>query len=110
MPQKKKKEVKIEPIFVPYLKEPEIVKDTIKAERQHVFAVTRRFGRRLSGLMIATGAMLSFLCLQYLFTPLLDIAGLPTLEDLLTSEFIVFLAGFLGIINIICGFVLLAKE
>jgi hypothetical protein len=110
MPQKEKKEVKIEPIFVPYLKEPEIIKDTINVERQHVFEVTRRVGKRLSGLMIAIGAMLSILCLQYLFSPLLNIGSPPTLETLFTSGFLVFIAGFLGVINIICGFVLLAKE
>jgi hypothetical protein len=110
MPRRKKNEVKIEPSFIPYLKEPEILEDTIEAERRHVFTVARKAGKSLSGLMIAIGAMLSVLSLQYFADPLFDIPGFPTLGNLLTSEFIMFLAAFLGIINIICGFVLLAKE
>jgi hypothetical protein len=54
--------------------------------------------------------MLSFLSLQYLVSPLLDVQGLPSLGDLLTSEFIILTAGFLGVVNIVCGLILLAKE
>ncbi|MCW4021483.1 MAG: hypothetical protein NWF14_09710 [Candidatus Bathyarchaeota archaeon] len=110
MPREEKKEVKIEPTFIPYLREPEILEDTIEAERQHVLALTRKVGKSLSALMITVGVMLSVLSLQYLMSPVLDIHGLPTLGALFTSEFIIFLAGFLGAINIICGFVLLAQK
>lgn len=110
MPRKKKNEVKIEPDFVPYLKEPEILKDTIEVERRRVFALTRKAGKGLSGLLIAVGSMLTFLALQYLVSPLLNVQGLPTLTDLLTSEFIILTAGFLGVVNIVCGLILLAEE
>lgn len=110
MPRKKKTEVKVEPDFVPYLKEPEILKDTIEVERRRVFTITRRAGKGLSGLLITIGSMLTFLSLQYIVSPILDIQGLPTLGDLLTSEFIIFTAGFLGVVNIICGLILLAKD
>jgi len=108
--RKKKSEVKIEPSFIPYLKEPEILEDTIEVERKHVFDVARKAGKSLSGLMIAIGAMLSVLSIQYLANPYFNLPGFPTLGNLLTSEFVMFLAAFLGIINIVCGFVLLAKE
>jgi hypothetical protein len=110
MPRRKKSEVKIESSFIPYLKEPEILEDTIEAERKNVFAVAQKAGKSLSGLMIAIGVMLSVLTIQYLANPFFNLPGFPTLGNLLTSEFIMFLAAFLGIINIICGFVLLAKE
>ena len=110
MPRKKKEEVKIEPDFVPYLREPEILKDTIEAERRQVIAITRKAGKGLSGLLITIGSLLSLLSLQYLVSPLLDVKGLPSLGDLLTSEFIILSSGFLGIINIVCGLILLAKE
>jgi len=110
MPRRKKKEVKIESTFIPYLKEPEILENTIEAERQRVFALTRRAGKSLSGLLITIGLLLSFLSLQYLVSPNLNIHGLPTLGTLFTSEFIIFLSGFLGVINIFCGLILLAKE
>jgi hypothetical protein len=111
MPNKKKKEeVTVESGFIPYMQEPKILKDTIEAERQRFFTITKRLGQSLSGLMITMGAVLFFLSLQYLVNPILNISGLPTLGDLLTTEFTIFLIGFLGIINIVCGFVLLAKK
>jgi len=60
--------------------------------------------------MITVGALFSSLSIQYLASPLLDVEGLPTLATLLTSEFVILLVGFFGVINIICSFVLLAKE
>ena len=108
--KKKKEEVTVESSFIPYMQEPKILKDTIEAERQRFFTITKRIGQSLSGLMITMGAILFFLSLQYLVSPILDISGLPTLGDLLTTEFTIFLIGFLGIINIVCGFVLLAKK
>jgi hypothetical protein len=111
MPRKnERKEVKIEPTFIPYIKEPEILKNTIELERKKVFTLAKEAGRILSGLMFTMGAVFCFLSLQYIVTPLFDIPGFPTLGVLLTSEFVIFLAGFLGVINIICGFILLAKE
>ncbi|OYT50200.1 hypothetical protein B6U79_00105 [Candidatus Bathyarchaeota archaeon ex4484_231] len=111
MPRKRKEdEVKIEPSFILYIKEPEIIEDTIEAERKHVFVLTRKAGKSLSGLMITVGSMLTFWSIQYLVNPLLRLPGIPALSDLITSEFIMFLAGFLGVINLICGFVLLAQK
>jgi len=40
MPRGRKKNgVTLEPTFIPYLKEPEILRDTIEAQRRRVFAI-----------------------------------------------------------------------
>jgi len=110
MVPKKNDEVKVEPSFIPYLKEPEIVEDTIEAERQRVFALTKRAGKSLSGLMITVGVLISFWSLQYLLSPRLNVVGIPTLEVLFSPEFIAIILGFLGVVNLICGFILIANE
>jgi hypothetical protein len=110
MPQKKKKEVLIELSPFSRIEEPKIIENTIEKERKNVFKITLRIGQSISGLMITVGTLLFIFSLQYILSPFLDIPGFPTFKSLLTPEFIMVLVGFLGFINIICGFVLLTKK
>lgn len=108
--KKKEREVTVTMPSTTPLEESEIIKDTIEEERRNVFRITRKIGRSMSGLMITVGFLLTFLTLQYIFEPLLDIPGFPNVKSIITVEAAVIASGILGLINIICGFILLAKE
>lgn len=105
-----KKEVSVEPPQFTHIEEPKIIKDTVEAERLRFFAVTKRVGESISGLMVTVGTLSLLVSLQYLLNPLLSFPGLPSVRDLLTPELVTILMGIVGVINIICGFVMLAKE
>ncbi len=78
-----------------------LLKDTTGVEALDVFRVSGKIGRRLSGLMITVGALLSLLSLF----SILKFAR-PTFTD----PFFVGAFGFLGAINIFFGLMLLAKK
>jgi len=78
-----------------------LLEDTAGVEKLDVFKASEKVGRPLSSLIIAVGVLLSLFSLYgiltstpFLFSDLLSIGAL----------------GFLGVINIICGLILLAKE
>jgi len=107
---REEKEISVKLPYAPYIEEPEIIKNTIEEERVHVFGLAKRIGESISGLMIMIGALLSIASIQFLFPNILKIPGLPDVRSLLTPELILIIAGIIGLINIICGFVLLAKK
>ncbi len=108
--EREEREVSVEPPIIPYGEEPDIIRDTIEEERRRVFSLARRIGISISGLMIFFGVLLLFISLQYLLYPSLNIHGLPDVRSLLTPELMIAAAGIIGLINLICGFVLLAQE
>lgn len=102
MPKKRKKKEEIvvpAPHFRP--KREPLLKDTTGAEEVEVFKVSAKMGRGLSGLMIVVGALLSVLSV---------VSILISIESTFSNPFFVGAIGFLGAINILCGFMLLAKE
>jgi len=102
MRQEKDNEVKADYVI---LDPPEdsLIKDTTVKEKFHVFKISRRIGRYLSSLLFATGAISILLSAQYFLGARL----LLSLE--LKTLFILALA-FIGIVNLISGLLLLAKE
>lgn len=93
---KKKKEILVNP---PYLKrrEPPLLVDTTKKERRQVFKILARASKVFASILIVTGTLLLLLSTQFLFMLEVRISFLLIL-------------GFISIVNILCGLVLLAKE
>jgi len=80
-----------------------LIKDTTVKEKFHVFEISKRISKYLSSLLFATGAISMFLSAQYfLGAKLLLATELKTL-------FILAL-GFIGVVNLVSGLLLLAKE
>jgi hypothetical protein len=103
-------EVSVEPPYLIRVEEPEIVKDTVQAERIRFFAFTKKMGESISGLMFAISGLMLFISLSYLFDPFLNMYGVPSVKGMLTGESLMVIAGIAGAINILCGFVMMAKE
>ena len=105
MPKKRRKKRKRNEIVVAapsFRSEKEaLLKDTTGVEALDVFKVSGKIGRRLSGLMIAVGALLSLLFVVSILT---------SLEFIFSNPFFVGALGFLGAVNIFCGLMLLAKK
>ena len=79
----------------------ELLEDTTRVEALDVFKASEKVGRLLSSLIIAVGALLS----------LFSLYGILTSTPFLFSDPLSIGAlGFLGVINILCGLILLAKE
>jgi len=102
MPKKKKR--KREEILVDApasrLRKEELLRDTTNAETIDVFKMSAKIGRRLSTLMITVGALLS----------LLSVYGILTSMQFFSNPLFVGALGFLGLMNIFWGLILLAKE
>ena len=81
----------------------DLIKNTIEEEKTDVFKVCARISRRLGVLLLITGVLSIItsgpyiLLAQWLFTAELKILFLA-------------LIGFIGVVNLLCGFLLLAKE
>lgn len=103
MPRKKKKkrEISISPLHLKRRKE-SLLEDTTGVERLAVFKVSRRIGRILSSLIIVVGLLLLVFSLGFL-----DIGMFFT--DQMKKLTIGFM-GFLGVLNTLCGLLLLTKE
>lgn len=104
------KEVSVKPPYIIRFEEPDVIKNTFEAERLRLFAITKRIGESITGLMIATSVLIFLASLQYLLDPLFSITGIPSVKSLLTPELLIVIAGVVGVINILCGLVMLAKE
>jgi len=79
----------------------ELLEDTTRVEALDVFKASEKVGRLLSILIIAVGASLSLFSLYGILT------STPFLfSDPLSTGAL----GFLGVLNILCGLILLAKE
>ena len=102
MPKKKRKRKEIVVAAPHFRSEKEaLLKDTTGVEALDVFKVSEKIGRRLSGLMIAVGALLSLLSV---------ISILTSMEFLFSDWFLIGTLGLLGATNIFCGLILLAKK
>lgn len=103
MPKKKRKRKNTNEIVVPApfkSEKPALLKDTTGDEALDVFKVSGKIGRRLSGLMITVGALLSLISVYGILT---------SIEFTFSNPLFVGAIGFLGAINIFCGLMLLAK-
>jgi len=101
MPKKKRKRKEIVVPAPHFRSEKEaLLKDTTGVEALDVFKVSEKIGRRLSGLMIAVGALLS----------LLSVVSILISIDIFSNPLFIGALGFLGAINIFCGLILLAKK
>ena len=102
MPKKRRKRKEIV-VAAPSFrsKKDALLKDTTGAEALDVFKVSGKIGRRLSGLMITVGALLSLLSVVSILT---------SIEFTFSNPLFVGALGFLGAINIFCGLMLLAKK
>jgi len=101
MPKKKKEKEIV--VAAPPLRhrEEELLKDTTVVESRGIFKVSAKISRRLSTLMIAVGALFSLFSVYGILTSARSIFSNPLFIGAL---------GFLGVINIFCGLILLAKE
>jgi len=101
MPKKKKgKEIVVAATSLRNRKQ-ELLEDTTGVEALDVFKASEKVGRLLSILIIAVGALLS----------LFSLYGILTSTPFLFSDPLSIGAlGFLGVVNILCGLILLAKE
>ena len=127
MPKKKKKRIKkmtervddlLRSCEVPYLKrvsEP-LIKDTTKAERRHVLAISKKTGNYVSGLLIAIGILIFLFSTQFLFSelgPPLEALVFLNVGFLLRAELWplhLFALAFLGLLNTLCGLMLLSYK
>lgn len=81
----------------------DLIVDTTEKERLHVFEICVAMGKYLVGLLIAAGALSTFLFLQcFLGAQLFSAPQLKALS--------IIAIGCIGIVNIICGLLLLAVE
>jgi len=101
MPKKKRKREEIL-VDAPAsrLRKEELLRDTTRAETIDVFKISAKIGRRLSTLMITVGAVLS----------LLSVYGILTSAQFFSNPLFIGALGFLGLMNIFWGLILLAKE
>jgi len=83
--------------------EDSLLKDTTVTEKFHVFEISKRISKYLSGLLLATGAISILLSAQYL------VGARLLLASELKTLFILAL-GFIGVVNLVSGLLLLAKE
>jgi hypothetical protein len=102
MPKKRRKRKEIV-VAAPFFssKKDALLRDTTGVEAFDVFKVSEKIGRRLSGLMIAVGALLSLISV---------VSILASIEFTFSNPLFVGALGFLGAINIFCGLMLLAKK
>jgi len=100
--RKKKKQTKADYVI---LDSPEdsLLKDTTVKEKFHVFEISKRISRYLSSLLFATGAISMLLSAQYFL-------GARMLLSFELKTLFVLALGFIGMVNLICGLLLLAKE
>jgi len=101
MPQKKK-QTKADYVILDPAGD-NLLKDTTVSEKFRVFEISKRLSKYLSSLMFVTGATTILLSAEYfLGARLLLSSNLKTL--------FVLTLGFIGIINLVVGLLLLAKE
>lgn len=94
--KKKEEQIQVSPPY-PRRREPPLLEDTTATERLQVFEILMRISKYFGGLLIATGILLFLLSTQFL--SILEVKIL----------FLIIL-GFISIVNILCGLILLAKE
>jgi len=98
----KKKQTKADyVIFDP--PEDSLLKDTTVKEKFHVFEISKRISRYLSSLLFVTGAISMLLSAEYFL-------GARLLLSLELKTLFIITLGFIGVVNLVSGLLLLAKE
>ena len=82
----------------------DLLKNTVEEERRQVSEIVRRLGSRLSGLMLTSGLLVSAFGLYILLVPQDPVLSLR-LSIVFTGAL-----GFVGVLNILCGLLLLLGE
>jgi len=100
--RQKKKETKADYVIFDS-PEDSLLKDTTVKEKFHVFEISKRISKYLSGLLFATGAISILLSAQYF-------VGAKLLLAYELKTLFLFALGFIGAVNLIAGLLLLAKE
>lgn len=104
MPKKRRKKKNlVDTSSVSRKRKEELLKDTTRIESYHVFKISTRVGRLLSGLMAGVGVLLFIFSLYILFVD--TQFSFQGFEALFSG-----ILGFLGVVNVLCGLILLAKE
>jgi len=85
---------------------PERTLSTIEEERVRVFHLAEKVGVALSGLVLFVGSLLVYVSLQYLFS----VPGFFDVKVLLAPKLVAAALGLVGLVNLVCGLVLLAKK
>ena len=84
-------------------KEGDLIKDTTVKEKFHVFELSKRISRYLSGLLFATGAISILLSGEYFL-------GARLMLAIELKSIFLFALGFIGVVNLVVGLLLLTKE
>jgi hypothetical protein len=80
-----------------------LINDTTVKEKFHVFEISKRISRYLSSLLFVTGAVSILLSAEYFLGARLLLS--PELRTL-----IILTLGFISVVNLVTGWLLLAKE
>jgi len=99
---KKKKTTKADYVILDS-SEDSLLKDTTVKEKFHVFEVSKRISRYLSSLLLVTGAISMFLSAEYFL-------GARLMLSFELKTLFILALGFVGVVNLISGLILLAKE
>jgi len=83
--------------------EDSLLKDTTVKEKFHVFEVSKRISRYLSSLLLVTGAISMLLSAEYFL-------GARLMLSFELKTLFILALGFIGVVNLISGLILLAKE
>lgn len=81
----------------------DLIVDTTEKERLHVFEICSSIGKYIAALLMAAGALSTFLFLECFLG--VQLFSTPQLKILL-----IIAMGFIGIMNLVCGLLLLAME
>jgi len=100
--RQKKKETKADYVILDS-SEDSLLKDTTVKEKFHVFEISKRISRYLSGLLFATGATSMLLSAEYFL-------GAKLLLAFELKTLFILALGFIGAVNLVSGLLLLAKE
>lgn len=100
--RQKKKETKADYVI---LDPPEdsLLKDTTVKEKFHVFEISKRISRHMSSLLFVTGATSILLSAEYFL-------GARLLLSFELKTLFMLALGFIGVVNLVSGLLLLAKE
>ncbi len=82
----------------------QLLENTVEKERRQVFKFVRRLGSKLSGLMLTSGLMIFAFGIYILLVPQDPVLS-PRLSIVLAGTL-----GFVGVLNIMCGLLLLLGE
>jgi len=100
--RRKKKQTKADYVILDS-SEDSLVKDTTVKEKFHVFEISKRISKYLSSLLFVTGAISILLSAEYFL-------GARLLLSFELKTLFILTLGFIGVVNLISGLLLLAKE